>query len=138
MLRLREVQFAWLGVSMLPALVACTATVQSEPAYVEVADVPADIEVYPHTYYEGHTVYLVNNDWYYRDGSRWVYYRAEPAPLYRQRTYIQRAPPARRSYPASRRERTSREVAAPPERRVERARPDDDNEARKERKWEER
>jgi hypothetical protein len=62
-------------------------------AYVE-ADAPADIEVYPSTYYEGHTVYLVGDRWYVRDHDRWAYYSQEPAPLYRYRTHVQRAPRA--------------------------------------------
>lgn len=117
MSRLREIPIAILGLSMLPVLAACTATVQEEPAYVEASDAPADIEVYPHTYYQGHTVYLVHNNWYYRDGSRWVYYRREPSPLYRQRTYVQRAPPARRVASPARRMQAERHEEGYRERR---------------------
>lgn len=93
----------------------CVARVVPGPAYVEAEYVPADIELYPHTYYEGRVVYLVNDRWYYRHGPGWVYYRSEPRPLYsqrqyyyrqygrspyvyRERPYVQQAPPARRYY----------------------------------------
>lgn len=68
---------------------------------VTYGDVPTNIEVYPHTYYEGRPVYLYQGRWYYQDGGRWAYYRNEPPPLmqYRQRHYVQQAPPAPRSYP---------------------------------------
>ena len=81
----------------------CTATTyaEPEPAYVELTAAPVNIEPYPSTYYEGRTVYLVNNRWMYRDRGGWAYYRNEPPALYRQRTYVQQAPPAyRRGYPA--------------------------------------
>ncbi len=85
------------------ALGACR--VEAEPveptATVEVTSAPYDIETYPHTVYEGRTVYLYNGGWYYRDGGRWARYREEPGQLreYRQRSYVQQAPPAPRSYP---------------------------------------
>jgi hypothetical protein len=102
---LRSCCFALVAVAAtaLPML-GCRASVATRPAAYELtySDVPADIEVYPHTYYEGHPVYLYNDRWYYRgDGGRWRYYHTEPAPLYqyRQRNYIQQAPPAPRGYP---------------------------------------
>jgi hypothetical protein len=85
--------------------------VYSEPeyatGYVELTSAPADLSVYPSTYYEGRTVYLVNDRWMYPDRGRWVYYRREPPQLYRQRTVVRQAPPAygrggyQRSYPQS-------------------------------------
>jgi len=87
------------------ALVACHAEVQPvEPVgEVEVTSAPYDIETYPHTVYEGRTVYLYNGGWYYHDNGRWARYRNEPGQLreYRQRHYVQQAPPAPRAYPNS-------------------------------------
>lgn len=122
-----------------PALGGCVATLQAEPAYVEASPVPANIEIYPHTFYEGRTVYFVNDNWYYRDGPRWAYYRQEPAPLYQRRTYIQRAPPAAGLYspaPAvqterrsvARSPRNSHELVAPPARHMQRERPHEEHE----------
>lgn len=124
---------------ILLALEGCVATLQAEPAYVEASTVPANIEIYPHTFYEGRTVYFVNDNWYYRDGPRWAYYRQEPAPLYQHRTYIQRAPPAARRYSAAPAVQTERRsvapgprnphgLVAPPARRVQRERPHDAHE----------
>ncbi len=69
----------------------------SEPSgYVEVTSAPVnDIEVYPSTSYEGRTVYLYNDRWYYRDGSNWRYYRQEPQPLAQHRQRFQTQGPAR-------------------------------------------
>lgn len=74
--------------------VACTVTTTSEPAYAEVETAPPNIETYPTTVYEGRPVYYYNDRWYYRNGSRWAYYRREPDYLVRQRTVVRRAPPA--------------------------------------------
>jgi hypothetical protein len=72
----------------------CAAPVGPDPVYAEAAYVPSDIASYPHTLYQGQLVYLVNDHWYYRNGSRWVYYQREPDVLVQQRTYIQQAPRA--------------------------------------------
>jgi hypothetical protein len=71
--------------------------VEPVPTYsaVEVTAAPYGYETYPHTYYEGHTVYWYGGGWYYHDGGRWMHYRSEPAPLYQWRT---QAPPAPRGY----------------------------------------
>ena len=120
MFRYPKILIAVASLVTLPALGGCYATLQGDPAYVEVSSVPANIEIYPHTFYEGRTVYYVNDNWYYQDGPRWVYYRQEPAPLYQHRTYyqqrnyIQPAPPANRRYAAAPAVRTSREAMAPP------------------------
>ncbi len=84
------------------ALSGCFLHAEPEPvAYVETTGVPygVNIEAYPYVHYQGRPVYLYDNRWWYRDGSRWNYYRQEPAPLYqyRQRPYIQQAPPAPRA-----------------------------------------
>ena len=74
----------------------CYARARVEPAYVETTYVPAHVELYPSYYYEGRTVYLIDNRWYYRQPTgRWVYYREEPPVLYRQRVTVRQAPPAR-------------------------------------------
>jgi hypothetical protein len=81
----------------------CTATVQTaqpaEPAAATedvVADTaPVDIQTYPHSDYNGRTVYFVNGRSYYSRGSRWYYYRTEPQDLaVRRRQYVQQAPAA--------------------------------------------
>jgi hypothetical protein len=80
----------------------CTVTAQPAQPVVYADDGVAyddvgptiDINTYPHEVYEGRPVYYVNNRWYYHDGGRWAYYRHEPAPLYRRRAYVRRAPPA--------------------------------------------
>lgn len=69
------------------ALTGCYAEATTG-ADVEYAAPVANVEVYPHEYYDGHVVYLVNDRWYYREGPHWVYYRSEPAPLYERRTVI--------------------------------------------------
>jgi len=79
-------------------LCGCAATLETEPAYVEVDYVPAQIETYPYVVYEGHPVYYVNDRWYFRHRSGWVYYRDEPEVLHRQRPYVRQAPPAYREY----------------------------------------
>lgn len=111
------------------ATTGCYAGVDAEPvAYAEAEPMPADITVYPHTEYEGRTVYYYRDRWYYNDAGRWAYYRSEPAPLYRHRTYVQAAPPAPRVYTAqpvyttqpvySAPQTTSGTVEAPPAVRV--------------------
>lgn len=92
------------------ALTGCYAEATTG-ADIEYAAPVANVEVYPHEYYDGHVVYLVNDRWYYHDGPRWVYYRSEPTVLYQHRTVVHtqptvvreraevhRAPPAPRRY----------------------------------------
>lgn len=57
--------------------------------------VPAHVETYPSEYYDGRTVYLIGDRWYYHDGVGWVYYRHEPEPLVRRRVVIHQAPVVR-------------------------------------------
>ncbi len=76
----------------------CYATAgTSGVVYADVSEAPVviDVATYPHTYYEGRTVYFYQDRWYYQDGGRWAYYRSEPPALYRQRGYVQVAPAAR-------------------------------------------
>jgi hypothetical protein len=82
--------------SLACAPVGCYATAggYTEADYVEVETVPPHVEIYPHYYYGGRTVYLVDGRWYYRRGPRWVYYRDEPVELHRHRVHVQRAPRA--------------------------------------------
>jgi hypothetical protein len=61
--------------------------------YVARADlVPPDIRVYPHTYYGGLDVYLVDGRWYYPSAGGWRIMRREPVELGRQRTRIYASP----------------------------------------------
>jgi hypothetical protein len=88
------------GAALFALASACTATVESAPIVapgeevVAVDTVPTNVTVYPHTVYQGRTVYFVNGRWYYPHGRHWYAYRTEPAGLARQRPYVQQAPPA--------------------------------------------
>jgi len=73
------------------ALTGCYAEATTG-ADVEYAPPVANVEVYPHEYYDGRVVYLVNDRWYYREGPHWVYYRSEPPVLYQRRTVIRTQP----------------------------------------------
>lgn len=58
-----------------------------------VTSAPVQIETYPSTVYEGRTVYLYHDHWYYRDRGRWAYYRDEPRLLNRHRHHVHTAAP---------------------------------------------
>jgi hypothetical protein len=93
------------------------AYVEEPVSTVEVTSAPVvEYDTYPHTVYEGRTVYWVHDRWGYPRDGRWVYYRSEPAPLARYRTTVQAAPPARRSYarPAPITPQVAPPVTAPP------------------------
>jgi hypothetical protein len=92
--RLHAFTVALTATTLVALCSGCYAEATVPPAYVEADAAPVDIEVAPHAYYEGRTVYYVNDHWYARDRGRWVYYRSEPAPLVRQRTHVERAPRA--------------------------------------------
>lgn len=79
-----------LGILLGAAGCYATAGAYTEADYVDADHEPPEIDVYPHSIYDGRTVYLVNGHWYYRRGPRWVYYRAEPAELYQRRMYYER------------------------------------------------
>lgn len=70
-------------------------------AYVEP---PGDINVYPHVWYDGRWVYLVEGDWYAPTIQGWVILRDEPRELGRYRTYYEPGAP-RRYQPTLPRER---------------------------------
>jgi len=93
----------WLASAFAAQLFGCGAwTVTATPvSAVEITSAPvADIELYPNTVYEGRTVYLYDNRWYYRDGSQWRYYRAEPPPLAQHRQHLHAVPPPYVEIPA--------------------------------------
>lgn len=103
-----------LGLALAAGGCYATAGAYTEAEYVDVEVVPAHVDLYPHYYYEGRTVYLVDGRWYYRRGPRWVYYREEPRALYRHRVHVERAPRApdrhrshhrRRAHPVEDRDR---------------------------------
>jgi hypothetical protein len=83
-------------------LVGCGAwTVTATEPVVTVTSAPiADIELYPNTVYEGRTVYLYNDRWYYREGSAWRYYEREPPPLADHRARMHAMPPPYVDVPA--------------------------------------
>ncbi len=102
-MKLRTTKFILVPFAFALAVGSMGCTVETHPQPVVYADdgvayedvgPTIDINTYPHEVYEGRNVYYVNNRWYYRDGARWGYYRHEPAPLYRHRAYVRRAPPA--------------------------------------------
>ena len=93
--RLRLVAGAFGAAALMALASGCYADAGVEPEYVEASAAPVDVAVAPHYVYEGRTVYYSNDRWYARDRGRWVYYRREPQPLYRQRTHVQEAPRAR-------------------------------------------
>lgn len=64
---------------------ACKLTTAEPVSYAELSSAFVDYDAYPHTYYDGHMVYLVQNRWIYRDRGRWVAYREEPDELRRHR-----------------------------------------------------
>lgn len=70
-------------------LSACFA---SAHGYVVAESEPVYVDSYPHTYYEGHTVYLIDDRWYRRHRGRWVYYQDEPEPLHRYRLQVRFTP----------------------------------------------
>src|SRR4051812_15989967 len=78
------------------ALAGCSAEVAPGPVAV---DAYYGYDYYPHTYYQGRTVYFIDGRWGYPQGDRWNYYRQEPPGLAWHRTYIQQAPPAPRYAP---------------------------------------
>jgi hypothetical protein len=76
---------------------ACTAYAQPVGTVVVTSGVPVyGYEAYPHTVYEGRTVYWVDNRWGYPRHGGWVYYQNEPPELVRYRSRVHTAPPAPR------------------------------------------
>lgn len=101
------------------ALSGCYVRAQPEPVYAttEITSAPVGIETYPYVVYEGRPVYWYQDHWYYRNGNHWGYYRQEPPQLYRQRPYVQSAPPAPRRYTPAHPVPGRAPVGAPPARR---------------------
>jgi hypothetical protein len=84
---------AWFALVSVVALGGCYATARTEPAYVETTGATVEYDAYPHTVYEGRTVYYVGNRWGWRERGGWRYYDSEPVQLRRHReTYVRRAP----------------------------------------------
>jgi hypothetical protein len=83
------------AITITVALGGCTyRAAYPTTGYVELSSAPVDVSGYPRRYYDGRTVYLVDDRWMYPDSNRWVYYQQEPPYLTQQRTYIRQAPPA--------------------------------------------
>ena len=55
--------------------------------------VPTDVWAYPHVYYGGSYVYLVDGLWYTPTSRGWMVYRREPVELSRERSRIYAAQP---------------------------------------------
>lgn len=55
--------------------------VEYDEPVVVVQTVPAEIESYPRHTYRNSNVFLVEGQWYWRSGGRWVAYRTEPRAL---------------------------------------------------------
>jgi hypothetical protein len=92
---------AWMSAAaiLLSAAVwgGCTAEVEPAPAAYPTEDVdvvPSEVESAPYVMYEGRPVHYYQGRWYFRNRNSWSYYRNEPPALYRQRPYVQQAPPA--------------------------------------------
>ncbi len=79
----------WLAIAFAAQLGGCgawTVTATEPVGYVDITTAPvADIDVYPSTVYDGRTVYLYNDRWYYREGTHWRYFQHEPPVLYQHR-----------------------------------------------------
>jgi hypothetical protein len=56
---------------------------------------PADVTVYPHVWYDGRWVYLVQGSWYAPTAQGWIILRDEPRELGRFRTYYEPRQPRR-------------------------------------------
>lgn len=65
---------------------------------------PGDLSAYPHVWYDGRWVYLVQGAWYAPTTQGWIILRDEPRELGRYRTYYEPGPP-RRYQPTLPRER---------------------------------
>ena len=88
----RNLECALIGLALALGCSGCGAAFYPDAVYVDA--VPAHIETYPYTYYDGRLVYFVDGRWYYRSGPSWYYYRSEPLHLYEYRGSIHRARPA--------------------------------------------
>jgi hypothetical protein len=73
------------------------ATTAFSVATASVPQVPYDIATYPHVWYEGTWIYLVDGSWYAPTLNGWVVLREEPRELGRYRRYYEPAPSRRRA-----------------------------------------
>lgn len=119
--------FALGALGLVALSTACTVHGYAGAAPVEpvgttyVTSGPIDnYDAYPHTVYEGRTVYYVNNEWGYPEEGRWVHYRHEPPELVRYRQNVREAPPAHPVEPRYEgpRHEERRDYEAPPAERV--------------------
>jgi hypothetical protein len=95
-------------ISALPAVLALTVSIVvagcASPAkdpvgvthvtYGSAPTIRGDIQTYPHTWYQGRSVYLINGTWWYKDDGRWAYYSPEPDHLAATRKLIEEPAPA--------------------------------------------
>jgi hypothetical protein len=101
-----RVQSVWsiVAAGVFASLTSLGCAVRGEAEYaepvgqVEITSAPVvDFEAYPHTVYQGRTVYYVNGRWGYPHGVRgWATMRNEPPELVRYRQHVDVAPPAPR------------------------------------------
>lgn len=74
----------WFALVVVVAIAGCAS--RREPvASVQLTSAPVGYEAYPQAYYDGRTVYWVNNEWAYPEGGVWFAYRSEPFELRRYR-----------------------------------------------------
>jgi hypothetical protein len=96
-IEMRSIVFAG-AVAALTAFAGCTvrgrgAAYEEPVGTTYVTSAPVDnYQAYPHTDYEGRTVYYVQGRWGYPHQGRWVYYRNEPPGLARYRNEQREAP----------------------------------------------
>jgi hypothetical protein len=93
------------ALAALAILPACMAEVETRPPVVQgyatyyATTLPSDIYSQPYVVYNGHPTYWAEGHWYFETPRGWVTFREEPPYLYRQRTFVQQAPPAPRTSP---------------------------------------
>jgi hypothetical protein len=77
-------QWHWFSLVLVVAVAGCAS--RREPVTsVQLTSAPVGYESYPEAYYDGRTVYWVNNEWAYPEGGVWFAYRSEPFELRRFR-----------------------------------------------------
>ena len=87
---------ATVTVASAAVLAGCAHDYQTA-SYAETTSAPVAIEKSPSVSYEGRPVYLVEDKWYFREGSQWRYFLEEPPPLRKRREQWQRGEVDRRS-----------------------------------------
>src|SRR5450432_2256276 len=81
---LSKVAFAGLLMGAVAGVSGCYDDYAVEPAGYPPAATIASVEP---VYYEGRPTYFYNNQWYYRNGNGWAYYRSEPGFLRERRAW---------------------------------------------------